>query len=161
MQSQSDDDGHLPRPARGLGDSVRPGVLVELKRAECLALLGEQRIGRVAVVDRNDLPFVVPVNYVLSRFTVLFRTHPGTKLDALRRRPVAFQVDSIDEAHRTGWSVLVQGVAHEASPHDLADADPEPWTEAGPHWIQVVPRFISGRRFQLDTDEVRATIAEF
>lgn len=114
MQSQSDDDGHVPVPARGLGDSARPGVLVELKRADCIALLGEQRIGRVAVVDRNDLPFVVPVNYVLLRDTVLFRTHPGTKLDALRRRPVAFQVDSIDEAHRIGWSVLVQGVAHEA-----------------------------------------------
>ena len=82
------------------------------------------------------MPFVVPVNYVLSCDTVLFRTHPGTKLDALRRRPVAFQVDSIDEARRTGWSVLVQGIAHEASPHDLvdADADPEPWTEAGPHF---------------------------
>jgi hypothetical protein len=46
--------------------------------------------------------------------------------------------------------VLIQGVAHEASPHDLGDADPEPWAEAGPHWIQVVPRFVSGRRFQLD-----------
>ena len=36
-----------------------------------------------------------------------------------------------------------------------ADADPEPWTEAGPHWIQVVPRFISGRRFQLDEGLIR------
>lgn len=150
MQSLPDDDGHVPRPGRGLGDSAQPGVLVELERADCLALLGERRVGRFAVVDRHDLPFVVPVNYVLSGDTVLFRTHPGTKLDALRRRPVAFQVDSIDEARRTGWSVLVQGVAHEASPHDLVAADPEPWTEAGPHWIQVVPRFISGRRFQLD-----------
>jgi hypothetical protein len=87
---------------------------------------------------------------VLTGDTILFRTHPGTKLDALRRRPAAFQVDSIDEVHRTGWTVLVQGVAHEASPHDLAGAEPDPWAEAGPHWIQVVPRFISGRRFQLD-----------
>lgn len=147
MQSLADDDG----------DSVRPGVLLELERAECLELLGEHRVGRLAVVDRDDMPFVVPVNYVMSRDTVLFRTHPGTKLDALRRRPVAFQVDSIDEARRTAWSVLVQGIAHEASPHDLVDvgADPEPWTEAGPYWIQVVPRFISGRRFQLDEGLIR------
>lgn len=150
MQGLADDDRHVPRPGPGRGDSIRPGVLVELERAECLALLGEHRVGRLAVVDRDDLPFVVPVNYVLSFDTVLFRTHPGTKLDALRRRPVAFQVDSIDEARRTGWSVLVQGVAHEASPHDLVGENPEPWTEAGPYWIQVVPRFISGRRFQLD-----------
>lgn len=150
MQSLPDDDGHVPRPGRGLGDSARAGELVALERAECFALLGEQRVGRFAVVDRDDLPFVVPVNYVMACETVLFRTHPGTKLDALRRRPVAFQVDSIDETRRTGWSVLVQGVAHEAAPHDLDGADPEPWTEAGPHWVQVVPRFISGRRFQLD-----------
>jgi nitroimidazol reductase NimA-like FMN-containing flavoprotein (pyridoxamine 5'-phosphate oxidase superfamily) len=95
------------------------------------------------------MPFVVPVNYVLTADTVLFRTHPGTKLDALRRRTIAFQVDSIDEVLRTGWSVLIQGVAHEASPHDVGAADPEPWADAGPHWIQVVPRFISGRRFEL------------
>ena len=150
MQGQADDDEYVPRSDRDLGASVRPGVLVEVERAECLALLGEHRVGRIAVIDRDDMPFVVPVNYVLSGDTVLFRTHPGTKLDALRRRPVAFQVDSIDEVRRTGWSVLVQGVAHEASPQDLVDADPEPWTEAGPYWIQVVPRFISGRRFQLD-----------
>jgi nitroimidazol reductase NimA-like FMN-containing flavoprotein (pyridoxamine 5'-phosphate oxidase superfamily) len=95
------------------------------------------------------MPFVVPVNYVLTADTVLFRTHPGTKLDALRRRTIAFQVDSIDEVLRTGWSVLIQGVAHEASPHDVGAADPEPWADAGPHWIQVVPRFVSGRRFEL------------
>ena len=139
-------DGCVPRPGHGLGDRL----LVAMERDECFALLRERRIGRLAVVDRDDLPFVVPVNYVLTCETVLFRTHPGTKLDGLRRRAVAFQVDSIDEVRRTGWSVLVQGVAHEASPHDLGAADPEPWAEAGPHWIQVVPRFVSGRRFQLD-----------
>lgn len=149
MQSLPD-DGHASQPAGESGDTARPGVLVELERAECLALLGARRVGRFAVVDRDDLPLVVPVNYVLERETVVFRTHPGTKLDALRRRPVAFQVDSIDEEHRAGWSVLVQGIAHEASPHDLDAADPEPWTEAGPHWIQVVPRFITGRRFRFD-----------
>jgi hypothetical protein len=151
VQGQADDE-HVPLSDQGGSDSGRPGVLVELERAECLALLGERRVGRIAVVDRDDMPFVVPVNYVLSGDTVLFRTHPGTKLDALRRRPVAFQVDSIDEVCRTGWSVLVQGIAHDASPDDHADAHPEPWIEAGPYWVQIVPRFISGRRFQLDDD---------
>jgi nitroimidazol reductase NimA-like FMN-containing flavoprotein (pyridoxamine 5'-phosphate oxidase superfamily) len=128
---------------------------VPLDRAECLRLLGEHCVGRIAVVDRDDLPFVVPVNYVVECDTILFRTHSGTKLDGLRRRPVAFQVDSIDERRRTGWSVLVQGVAHEASPHDVA-AEPEPWIAAGPHWIQVVPRFITGRRFEFEPHRVRA-----
>ena len=148
MQSLPDDDGHVAAP--GLGESRGPRGLVALERDECLALLGQHRVGRVAVVDRDDLPFIVPVNYVMVRDTLVFRTDPGTKLDGLRRRPVAFQVDSIDEARRTGWSVLVQGIAHEASPHDLVGADPEPWTEAGSHWVQVVPRCISGRRFERD-----------
>lgn len=150
MQSPAD-DGHLPRRAGGLGDS-RPRLLVALERDECLALLAQHRIGRVAVVDRDDLPFIVPVNYVMVRDTPVFRTDQGTKLDGLRRRPVAFQVDSVDDARRTGWSVLVQGIAHEASPHDLVGADPEPWTRAGAHWIQVVARCISGRRFEPDDD---------
>lgn len=123
-------------------------VLRELDRAECFALLCLRRVGRIAVVDRDDMPFVVPVNYVLTDDTILFRTHPGTKLDALRRRAVAFQVDSIDEEQHTGWSVLVRGVAHDASPHELAGADPESWAPPGPHWIQIVPRTITGRRFE-------------
>jgi hypothetical protein len=121
-------------------------VLVTLSRAECLALLADQRVGRVAFVDRDDLPVVEPVNYVVVDETVVFRTHAGTKLDALRRRPVAFQVDAVDQTSHTGWSVLLQGVAHEAAPHDLAGPLPEPWSAPGPYWIQVVPRHISGRR---------------
>lgn len=148
MQGRDNENG--PVSPRATDDTTRAAVLVELDRAECVALLADQRVGRFAVVDRDGLPFVVPVNYVLVDGTVLFRTRAGTKLDALRRGPVAFQVDSVDESQRIAWSVLVQGVAHEASPHDLRGADPEPWTDAGPHWIQIVPRFISGRRLERD-----------
>lgn len=155
VQSLPDDDGALPLGVRAADDRA-PRALVEIERAECFALLREHRVGRIAVVDRDGLPLVVPVNYVLSCETVLFRTHAGTKLDALRRRPVAFQVDSIDESRRTGWSVLVQGVAHEASPHDLVGVAPEPWAEAGPFWIQVVPRFVAGRRFRGGDHELDA-----
>ena len=148
MQYLPEDDGHVGQRCRELGE--RPGVLVPLDRAECFALLAQRQVGRFAVVDRDELPFVVPVNYVMAHDTVVFRTHPGTKLDSLRRRPVAFQVDSIEEHRRTGWTVLIRGVAHEVSPHDLTTVEPTPWTEAGPHWIQVVPRSISGRRFDFD-----------
>jgi nitroimidazol reductase NimA-like FMN-containing flavoprotein (pyridoxamine 5'-phosphate oxidase superfamily) len=127
-------------------------VLVALSRSECLSLLGGQCVGRIAYVDRDDLPVVVPVNYVVVDDTVLFRTHSGAKLDALRRRPVAFQVDAVDPDEHTGWSVLVQGVAHDAAPHELRGAHPEPWTAAGPYWIQIVPRHVSGRRISLTGD---------
>ena len=123
--------------------------LEELSREECLALLSGQSVGRLAVVGGDGLPFVVPVNYELSGDTIVFRTNAGTKLEALHRHPVAFQIDSIDPAHRAGWSVLVQGVAHEAAPHELTSVTVEPWLGSKQRLIQVVPRHISGRRISL------------
>jgi hypothetical protein len=123
--------------------------LEELSRVECLALLSGQSVGRLAVVADDGLPFVVPVNYELLGDTIVFRTNAGTKLEALHRHPVAFQIDSIDPAHRAGWSVLVQGVAHEAAPHELTSVTVEPWIGPKQHLIQVVPRHISGRRIRL------------
>jgi uncharacterized protein len=52
---------------------------------------------------------------------VVFRTDPGSKLDAAAERElVAFDVDAADEATRTGWSVVVRGALAEVSdPGDL------------------------------------------
>src|SRR5215217_9352494 len=39
----------------------------------------------------------------------MFRTDPGTKLDALAGgAKIAFEGDAVDEGSRTGWSVLVR-----------------------------------------------------
>ena len=122
--------------------------LEELGRDECLALLSEHSVGRLAVIGVDGLPFVVPVNYQLSGETVVFRTDFGTKLDGLARHPVAFQIDAVDPVGRVGWSVLVQGIAHESPPHELESANVEPWVGPKHHWIQVVPRYITGRRIR-------------
>jgi hypothetical protein len=137
-------------------DEHREGAaeLEELSRDECLALLAGHSVGRIAVVGADGLPFVVPVNYELAGETVVFRTGTGTKFDALNRHPVAFEIDMIDPLHHIGWTVLVQGVAHEASPHELGPVNVEPWLGPRHHWIQVVPRYINGRRIRLpDTDD--------
>ncbi len=123
--------------------------LEELTREECLALLAIHSVGRIAVIGHDNLPFVVPVNYRMTGDTVLFRTDAGTKLDAMQRHPVAFQLDSIDLLHHAGWSVLIQGVAHEVPAHELDSVHVEPWTGPKAHWIQVVPRSITGRRIRL------------
>lgn len=112
-------------------------------------MLSGHSVGRLAVIADDGLPFVVPVNYQVAGETVVFRTDAGTKLDALRRHPVAFQLDSIDPLHRTGWTVLVQGIAHEAVPHELKSVNVEPWLGPKQYWIQIVPRYISGRRIRL------------
>ncbi len=127
--------------------------LEELTREECLALLAVHSVGRIAVIGDDNMPFVVPVNYRLNSETVVFRTDAGTKLEALQRHPVAFQIDAIDPLERSGWSVLVRGIAHEVTPEELESVHVEPWVGPKARLIQVVPRSISGRRIRLPSAE--------
>lgn len=127
--------------------------LQELTREECLALLAVYSVGRIAVIGDDNMPFVVPVNYRLSADSVVFRTDAGTKLDALQRHPVAFQIDAIDPIERSGWSVLVRGIAHEVTPQEMESVHVEPWIGPKAHLIQLVPRSISGRRIRLSSAE--------
>lgn len=130
-------------------DHVPSSELEEIPREECLALLRSLAIGRIAVALPGGPPLVVPVNYIVHSETVVFRTDPGTKLDLLRQEPVSFQVDLIDPFHRTGWSVLVQGVADEAT-HREIDIELESWAGGDKHhWVRVTPATVTGRRIRL------------
>jgi hypothetical protein len=71
-------------------------TLEVLTREECLRLVATLPVGRIAVNGVGGPPHVVPVNYVLDGDVIVFRTDPGTKLSALRKRPVTFQTDLID-----------------------------------------------------------------
>ena len=118
----------------------------ELSRSECLELAAGHSIGRLAVVMRAGSPLVVPVNYLLDGEVVVFRTAPGSKLTALGERPVSFQVDEVDEVHRTGWSVLIQGMAVETSSPPVG-IEIESWAPGDKdHWVRIVPASITGRR---------------
>src|SRR6266487_234619 len=87
----------------------------ELTKDECFGLLAGRHLGRVVLVDDRG-PIALPVNFVFDQHTVLFRSDEGTKLDvASRGARVAFEVDGVDEATCTGWSVLVRGEATEVS----------------------------------------------
>jgi len=89
-----------------------------LGRADCLALLACRALGRVGV-SIGALPAILPVTYRLSGDAVVLRTTPGSRFDAaLRNAVVAFEVDDLDEASGTGWSVLVTGLAEEIIGHD-------------------------------------------
>jgi Pyridoxamine 5'-phosphate oxidase len=103
------------------------------------------------VVD--EFPVVLPVNYRLvetsGRTWVAIRTRPGNVLDQASMH-VAFETDSIDPAHRQGWSVLVRGTLHHVDP-DAADFrarfDPEPWMAAERDARLVIEPFsITGRQ---------------
>lgn len=125
------------------------GRLVELDNRECFELLGGDQVGRVAFCD--DLgPLTVPVNYRVHGGTVLFATSPFNSLARhLRESPMcSFEVDSIDDFTRSGWSVLVRGsAAFVRHPGWTKDEQPDPWPEGSRTLIiRITPSQVSGRR---------------
>lgn len=132
-------------------DADEPTVLDEIDRDECFQLVASLGVGRIAVTaESGGPPLVVPVNYVLDGDTVVFRSDEGSKLFALEEQPASFQVDFVDAFHRTGWSVLIQGVVTEVDSSTLAHLTLEPWA-AGlkRHWLRVIPAVVTGRRLRL------------
>ena len=126
----------------------------ELDEDECRRLLAERHLGRLAVPDFGG-PVIFPVNYVFDQDLVIIRTDPGSKLDAAtEREQVAFEVDAVEEATRTGWSVVVRGTLAEVTdPTDLARlrALPlYPWAP-GPkaRYVRVRPASVTGRRIRI------------
>ena len=123
----------------------------ELTKGECFELLAREQLGRVAVVDDRG-PIVLPVNFVLDRHMVVFRTDEGTKLDAaIRGSRVAFEIDGTDAAAHTGWSVMVRGEAVEVTdPAELARLSRlplSPWAPgAKTRYVRILPAVLTGRR---------------
>jgi nitroimidazol reductase NimA-like FMN-containing flavoprotein (pyridoxamine 5'-phosphate oxidase superfamily) len=90
-----------------------------LDRDQCLRLLAEDEIGRLAVIAGNT-PAMFPVNYALDGDTIVFRTDPGTKLAHGPRARASFEVDRFDHAGRAGWSVVATGRLEEVTHYDAA-----------------------------------------
>jgi nitroimidazol reductase NimA-like FMN-containing flavoprotein (pyridoxamine 5'-phosphate oxidase superfamily) len=126
-----------------------------IHRGECLRLLGGEELGRIGVSDHGS-PLVLPVNYVLDGDAVVFRTGPGTKLQAAIRGPVAFEVDHIDRASRSGWSVVVRGFAEEVTTFSgpgvrerLESLTIQPWAPGEKAClVRITARSITGRRIR-------------
>jgi nitroimidazol reductase NimA-like FMN-containing flavoprotein (pyridoxamine 5'-phosphate oxidase superfamily) len=138
-----------------------------LSAEECLDLLGRETVGRLAVSIR-DRPDIFPINYLLDRGGIVFRTAAGTKLAAaVLGRGVAFEIDGVDDAAGEAWSVIVKGHAVEISGmYELLDAlklPLFPWHAAPKHrFVRIEPIEISGRRFHVVersvwSDPVRTT----
>ena len=81
---------------------------------DCYTLLRSRTLGRIGAKIGNDLT-ILPVYYAVMDNDIVFRTAPGTKLDAaVLKSKVAFEVDGASP----GWSVLVRGHAEEIRDHD-------------------------------------------
>jgi nitroimidazol reductase NimA-like FMN-containing flavoprotein (pyridoxamine 5'-phosphate oxidase superfamily) len=134
-------------------------TIIELDEAECLRLIAQAEIGRIAYASRFG-PAVLPVNYKWDDGAVVFRTARHSALDedlqtgiAGGDYMVAFEIDDFDVPARVGWSVLIQGPAHhvesEAERESAERAGVQPWP-AGPRemFIRIVPHRVTGRRIQ-------------
>jgi uncharacterized protein len=98
------------------------------------------------------LPAIFPVNFAMLDEDIVFRTGPGTKLDAaLAGSVVAFEIDHSDSMSHGGWSVMVVGEAKPITdPETLerAAALPlTPWTGGERDtFVRVETVIVSGRQ---------------
>ena len=133
--------------------SVQPGVTT-LSTDECLQWLSTEVVGRLAVCLR-DRPEIFPINYVVDRGAVVFRTAAGTKLaGSVLGSRVAFEADGVDPVSGDAWSVIVKGEATELERiDDLFDAlalPLYPWHAAPKHhFVRIHPSQVTGRRFAI------------
>jgi uncharacterized protein len=125
--------------------------LEHLSPAECWRLLASTPVGRIGVLN-DSAPEIYPVNHIVDRETIVFRTDTGDKLRGLTRSPaVCYQVDGIVPGDATGWSVLVKGRAVEVDDADEVRAVARLPLRHGAvghklHWVRILPAEVTGRR---------------
>lgn len=113
-------------------------------------LLSGVHLGRL-VTTVGGRAEIFPVNYVVQRGTVLFRTAEGTKLfTAMMNSQVLFEAD--DHNVVGGWSVIVRGTAAVLyGADDIQEAERAglyPWIATLKlRFVRITPTQITGRRF--------------
>jgi nitroimidazol reductase NimA-like FMN-containing flavoprotein (pyridoxamine 5'-phosphate oxidase superfamily) len=115
--------------------------LTALPPEECMSLLASVPFGRV-VFTRRALPAIRPVNHLVDGGDVILRTHLGS--DTV----VAYEADALDPGTRTGWSVVITGIARLVTdPDDRSryHALLHPWVD-GPHdsVVRISPGLVTG-----------------
>ncbi len=121
--------------------------------AESWDLLRQAVVGRLAVVH-DGAPDIFPVNYTVDHGTIVLRTAGGTKYEAARNQPVAFEVDGYDLEVAEAWSVVARGRAVEVRDVDdliaVMGLPLMPWAEGSkPHFLRLEPETVTGRRIQV------------
>ncbi len=123
-----------------------------LHLGDCFRLLESVPIGRIGFVAGGEV-VMLPVNFLVDGQDVIFRTGAGSKLAGMEiGHFVGFEADSYHAATRSGWSVLLSGLA------EIVESDDEaarldalglvPWGGAAEDrvWVRLRPTSVSGRR---------------
>ena len=125
-----------------------------LSAGECRRLLERTRVGRIALCD-GETAMVFPVNYGVVGGEIVLFTGQGTQIAgaAAARRRVSFQIDEVDLAQESGWSVLVVGTATVGGPGLRQRAEAIgvcPWAGGQRHVVvDIRPDAVTGRRIPL------------
>lgn len=132
-----------------------------LSRTECDELLAKHWFGRIAIWS-GEHPAVLPVLYAVLDGDVVFRTAPGEKLiAAVLGQEVVFEIDAVEPARHTGWSVNVVGRA-EAITNDEEHRRAEslgldPWAgDVRDRYVRIHTDHVSGRRIRSAPGEATA-----
>lgn len=143
-------------------DTTSPTPDYSLTMDQCWALLDTEVVGRVALIVDSH-PEIFPVNFVLERRRIVFRTSGGTKLwGAITGKPVAFEIDGYDAPGESAWSVMARGEAELIESQDEKDAADalllEPWQPGEKaYYVRVAPNALTGRRFKVNKPDLWTT----
>jgi hypothetical protein len=133
------------------GNSFSRSEMIELRIDKCRRLLRSHTFGRVAFNDQQGLA-LLPVNYSSDGRHIAIRTDRGSRLTKATQSRVVFEVDEASDQTRSGWSVVVAGIAYEIS--DTVDIDSDlirqfPVDSWAPGrkgcWMLIEPTTITGR----------------
>lgn len=134
----------------------------ELSFDDCWELLSAGNVGRLAIIVDGH-PEIFPVNFIIERRSIVFRTAAGTKLwESAKEEPAAFEIDGYEPATEEAWSVVVRGgtaLIEDVNDQSAADAlGLEPW-EPGtkPYYVRLSPKALTGRRFKVNTPDIWKT----
>ncbi|MFE3056039.1 pyridoxamine 5'-phosphate oxidase family protein [Nocardia sp. NPDC059239] len=147
--------------ARSTAEEAARSV-VDLSRDESMRLLASVPFGRV-VFTRDALPAIRPVNHIVDGETLIVRTRLTSRLTSTVRADsdvvVAYEADDIDRVTRSGWSVVVTGLARTITAPDLVaryDALVRPWVDGIMDTIVAIePTLVTGIRL-VDRESIGA-----
>lgn len=138
----------------GMGDAggaAANGEFMRLGRAESMRLLAGAQVGRV-IFTVNALPAVRVMNFALVDGMIVLRTAADTTVARkVHDVIVAFEVDHLDPATSSGWSVVITGRATRvADPELIARYRKVPLVPWAPgerdQFVTITTEMVEGRR---------------
>jgi uncharacterized protein len=133
------------------GGAQTHGEFIRLDRAESMRLLATAQVGRL-IFTVNSLPAVRLMNFAVVDGLIVLRTAADTTVarkvdDAI----VAFEVDDLDAATSSGWSVVVTGRATRVTdPESIARYQAVPLVPWAPgerdQFVTITTEVVEGRQ---------------